>query len=287
MIRHGSLGEMLSASSSPSRYNHGMATEPAKPKRKRRWLRYSLRTFLVLLTVFGVWLGLLVFRVNKQKEAVQWVKDHGGKVYYDFEMDESLTAPPFHHRQPPGPEWLRRLIGIDYFANVVGVDLADSRVTDLTPLAKLTSLEELSLISTQVSDLTPIAKLTSLERLVLDGTQVGDLSPLAKLTSLDELWLISTLVHDLSPLAKLTSLEVLALNNSRVRDLAPLANLPRLETLFVTDTQVRDLTPLAKLTSLEELWLDHTQVRQDQFKMLQRALPNCYISWSASVGQQD
>ncbi|MCH7725624.1 MAG: hypothetical protein IH991_03960 [Planctomycetes bacterium] len=37
-----------------------MATE--RPKRKRRWLRYSLRTFVLVLTVFGVWLGLLAQR---------------------------------------------------------------------------------------------------------------------------------------------------------------------------------------------------------------------------------
>ncbi len=56
-----------------------MATEP--PKRKRRWLRYSLRTFVVVLTVFCVWLGALVYRVNQQKEAVQWVKEQGGLLH--------------------------------------------------------------------------------------------------------------------------------------------------------------------------------------------------------------
>jgi len=70
-----------------------MATEPSKPKRKRRWLRYSLRTFLVVLTVFCVWLGALVYRVNKQREAVQWVKDHGGEVYYEFEVEYEIGEP--------------------------------------------------------------------------------------------------------------------------------------------------------------------------------------------------
>ena len=51
-----------------------MSEQAHKPKRKRRWFRFSLRTFVVLLTVFCVWLGLLVYRVNKQREAAQWVK---------------------------------------------------------------------------------------------------------------------------------------------------------------------------------------------------------------------
>ncbi|MCH7726300.1 MAG: hypothetical protein IH991_07455 [Planctomycetes bacterium] len=81
-----------------------MATEPPKPK--RRWLRYSLRTFVVVLTVFGVWLGLLVHRVNKQKEAVAWVRDHGGAVRYDFEWNESKNIGSWlpSHPAPTGCE---------------------------------------------------------------------------------------------------------------------------------------------------------------------------------------
>ena len=95
-----------------------MATEP--PKRKRRWFRFSLKMFVVVLTVFCVWLGLLVHRVNKQKEAVQWVKDQGGAVFYDFEWN--VEGGQIDDPQPPGPDWLRELIGVDYFADVVKVN---------------------------------------------------------------------------------------------------------------------------------------------------------------------
>ena len=113
-----------------------MATEPSKPKRKRRWLRYSLRTFVVVLTVFGVWLGLLVYRVNKQKEVVQWVRDHGGTVGYDFQWDE-VKESSINDAQPPGPDWLRNLIGVDYFSDVRVLYLGDTQVTDLSPLVKM------------------------------------------------------------------------------------------------------------------------------------------------------
>ena len=67
-----------------------MATEPPKPKRKRRWFRFSLKTFVVVLTVFCVWLGLVAYRVHKQKRAVQWVKEHRGVVYYDCQVSVDI-----------------------------------------------------------------------------------------------------------------------------------------------------------------------------------------------------
>ena len=84
-----------------------MSEQADKPKRKRkrRWFRFSLKTFVVVLTVFCVWLGLLVYRVNKQRDAVQWVKEHGGRVYYDFEF--KLPKGVYYNAEPPSPEWLR------------------------------------------------------------------------------------------------------------------------------------------------------------------------------------
>jgi len=43
------------------------------PKRKRRWLRYSLRSFFVVLTISCLALGFYVSRAERQARAVQWV----------------------------------------------------------------------------------------------------------------------------------------------------------------------------------------------------------------------
>ena len=50
--------------------------------RLKRLLRISLRTVFVLATVLCVGLGWKVHRVHKQREAVAWVKEHGGIVFY-------------------------------------------------------------------------------------------------------------------------------------------------------------------------------------------------------------
>ena len=183
-----------------------MATE-TKPKHKRRWFRFSLKTFVVLLTVFCVWLGLMVHRVNKQKEAVQWVKGHGGQVLYDFQSDHHITLLDLaDDTAPPVPDWLRELIGIDYFTDVVFVDLNDTKVEDIEPLRDLSQLQVLSLDRTQVMDFEPLRELTRLQTLSLGSTQVSDLEPLRKLTQLWWLTLNGTQVSDLSPLRELTQL---------------------------------------------------------------------------------
>ena len=148
-----------------------MTTEPNKPKRRRRWLQFSLRTFFVLLTVFCVWLGWTVHQARNQKEAVEWVREMGGSVDYDFERVDEHS---FFAAEPPGPQWLRDLLGVDFFQEVTVVRLAYTKASDLTPLAKLTSLQALYLDRAQVSDLTPLAKLTSLETLWLNETQASE-----------------------------------------------------------------------------------------------------------------
>jgi hypothetical protein len=72
-------------------------------QRKRRWLQFSLRTLLVAVTLLAVWLGLWTDRARRQRVAVQRVRELGGDIRYDYENQKG--------GQPPGPEWLRRLLG--------------------------------------------------------------------------------------------------------------------------------------------------------------------------------
>lgn len=246
-----------------------------KPRRRRRWLRYSLRSFFVVLTIFCVALGYWVHRAKRQQAAVKWVIENGGIARYDFEFDEK--GDNIDNAKPSGPKWLQAFLGNDYFGTVVHVDLSASEVKDVTPLAQLGHLEHLNLWDTQVSNLSPLSSLKSLKYLFLDDTQVSDLSPLTHLTRLESLTLGSTQVSDLTPLAGMTRLKWLPLDDTQVRDLTPLAGLSNLRILDLNNTQVRDITPLTGLTNLESLSLDNTQFTQEQIDVLQKASPNCVI----------
>ncbi|HWO17301.1 MAG TPA: leucine-rich repeat domain-containing protein [Kofleriaceae bacterium] len=134
------------------------------------------------------------------------------------------------------------------------------RVSSVSRLAGLTSLQTLNLARTQVSDVSPLAGLASLQTLRLYRTPVSDVSPLAGLTSLQTLNLTGTRVSDVSPLAGLTSLQTLDLDGTPVSDVSPLAGLTSLQTLDLDNTRVSDVSPLAGLTSLQTLRLYGTQV---------------------------
>jgi len=71
-------------------------------KRTRRWLKVSLRTFLLAITVLCVWLGFIVNRANKQKQAVAWVRENGGTAYYGFEWHDE-TGTVLSGADAPGP----------------------------------------------------------------------------------------------------------------------------------------------------------------------------------------
>lgn len=268
--------------------------------RLRPKLKYSLATLLVLVTTFGIWLGLLVHRVNKQRDAVRWVLEMEGGCYYDFMFDERGTL--LKDSEEAGPTWIGKLIGIDYVADIIAIDLnSATQVSDVNRLAGLASLEMLYLDDTHVNDLAPLEGLVNLEVLDANGTRIRDLRSVSRMKNLVRLSLNHTYVNDLTPIAKLENLRFLFLNETNISDLAPLAETKNLEILYLAGTQVSDLAPLAKLTNLKQLVVSDSAVgdvkvlhRLTDLKYLnlhgarvdleavvalRQALPNCEVVW--------
>ena len=153
---------------------------------KHRWLRINLRTTLVFFTSLCVCLGWYVHRVGQQQKTVKWILENRGQIVYACEIDTQLSgsgSPPYV------PKWLFDVLGADYFSSVAEVTGLQPDLSDVTPLASLTSLEILNLDDTQVKDLTPLANLTKLESLSLSSTPVQNVKPLAGLTRIFH-WLI-------------------------------------------------------------------------------------------------
>lgn len=106
---------------------------------RRRWLQFSLRSFLVALTIGCIWLGWNVERASKQRKAVEAVEAIGGIVLYDWQpsIDSWETLPeqskysrwgasPGYRLVPDGAKpsaraWLRNLLGEHLFQNATSV----------------------------------------------------------------------------------------------------------------------------------------------------------------------
>jgi Leucine-rich repeat (LRR) protein len=200
-----------------------------------------LRTLLVLVVLASIgmsWLAVRMQRVRRQREAVAAIKKVGGCIQYDYESKGNWIRNPVL----PGPIWARRLLGDDFFINVIWVNLCNTRITDavMECVEGLGEIQELDLSSTRITD------------------------------------------AGIEHLKRSTQLQYLFLADCKITDagLRHLKGLTRLKLLSLDDTKVTDagLEHLQGLTQLQELDLYGTQVTNEGIRRLQQALPDCEIS---------
>ena len=150
---------------------------------------------------------------------------------------------------------IQDLTGLQLATNLNRLNLGDSgqsgnQISDLSPLAGLINLRNLSLWGNPLSDLSPLRGLKNLTRLVFSRTQVSDLSPIAGLINLRVLDFNVANVSDLSPIAGLINIEYLGFPNNNVSDLSAIAGFVNLKTLYFWGNNVSDISPIAGLINL-------------------------------------
>jgi hypothetical protein len=199
------------------------ASMDAKPH--RRWFRFSLRTLLVLATIasagFG-WLGLKMRQAQRQRAAVEAIRKSKGAIFYEHQVDSEGDI--INSQVRPGPNWLRRVVGDDFFDSVIvvrfGPAATDADFRDLVAFDRLKGL----VVDFDQTDagLADLPKLNRLKWLNLDHTRTTDagLIHLARLNRLEWLNLEDTRTTDagLIHLARLNQLKTLQLKGTRVTD---------------------------------------------------------------------
>ena len=259
------------------------------PKPKRRWYQYSLRTLLIFVTLSAIpcsWFAVKMQQARRQRAAVEAIRKLKGIVVYDHEYDREAT-----YSGPPGPTWLRKLVGDDFFASVLEVLIDELPATHapMPHLKELPGLQHLSLSGWHVTDasLENVEGLTQLLELHLDTTQVTDaglerLSGLTRLRAFDLTASFSVTDAGLRHLTGMSQIVTLSLSNNRITDagLEHLKGMTQLRWLFLDRTHITDagLIHLEGLTQLRELSLVHTHVTDKGVKKLQQALPKCRIT---------
>lgn len=231
----------------------------------RRWLRFSLRTALLLLTLFCLWLGWHCSRAQRQRRAVAWLQARGCFVGYDYQIQEDGGVT--QDAKPASPAWLRLALGNDYFCRVVKVRFEQPLVIDDSIIERLNELPGLRHLEGRHCSLAPgidgrLAELSRLEDLELEECSLSD--------------------EQLAALGKLTHLRVLNLQHNPFlgTGLASWERLDKLETLYLTDTAVADenLVHLAELENLQSLYLGNTGLGDAGLKHVAKISSLRYLS---------
>jgi len=146
---------------------------------------------------------------------------------------------------------------------------------DIEILQRLPCLETLALSSNDnLSDISPLAEITTLTKLLIAGCKITDIEPLAGLNNLTVLDISDNVqrvyengttilrrITDLTPLSELTSLKELNISWSHPVDgLFQLSDLKQMSELTAEYSTIEDLGPLRGLTSLEALNLKHNNI---------------------------
>lgn len=120
-----------------------------------------------------------------------------------------------------------------------------SKLETLEPFARMPGLRKLDLrFSAGIKDLTPLAGLKNLEELTIWGTGVTDLTPVKDLPKLRRIDAKMTKISDLRPVAEMKNLVALDVLMAPVTDIAPLKDHPALSEVVLCSTKVTDIAPL-------------------------------------------
>lgn len=230
----------------------------------KRWMRFSVSTLLLMMTIACIWLGVLGVRMNRanlQRKVVKAVQEAGGEVLYEHEQNPRGMGGPAR----PKPGILERLFGIDFAHSVVQVSLTEKTqgVDDLLPdICRLSNLEKL-IVGGDVSDAGTkhLSRCKNLTHFIACDAEITDktLRVLGEVRSLRYLDLAATKITNdgLKHLAPLTELEQLHLWGKEIADdaMPHISLLKGLKQLHIQHCSVttEGLHHVTKLPNLEAL----------------------------------
>jgi hypothetical protein len=163
------------------------------------------------------------------------------KLLEKFVNLKELSLFRISYLQKDIPEWKAILVKCGIY------DLSKDKIIDLSPLMKLNSLENLSIVDTPINNIRPLAGLTNLQRLNLDGARISDLNHVRNLVNLYDLCVANTLISSLEPVRGLKKLEILDISNTPISDPGLVKELKSLQVLYlenckkITSQQVESL----------------------------------------------
>ena len=173
---------------------------------------------------------------------------------------------------------VKDLSGIENLMNLTKLEINGEHndIRDISSIANLTKLEELSLENVKIKDISALSKLTNLRILNIAGPFVDpeysdaqnpddylikNIEALKNLTNLETLSIANRGITDINALSGLTKLNDVILSGNNITDISALKNLSELSNLDLTSNKnIEDISVLKDLTNLTNLWLTENKI---------------------------
>ena len=270
-----------------NKMEHENVAETRPPKGISRFLRFRLRTLLLVFTIFGVFIGPELYTQIRQHNAAKRLSAIPNTYLaydYDFESDDKNWAakfPPIRSKVAKAFHWVT---GSHFFNPVVRLVLSDTSVESISLVGELRNLKWLHIENFSTGSLTE-RKITSLKSLQnctrLEYLVVGNWLNLRPNGSVGFRGTGTTLLpyditdSDVAIISELKYLRVLAIGGEHIDDesIKMLANLDSLEQLYLSRTNMtetgldefRQSNPNVQIVELNDLTADYSAEISDQF----------------------
>lgn len=119
---------------------------------------------------------------------------------------------------------IKNLEGLQYAKFILGLDLSNNEIEDISKLSQLIYLNYLDLRKNKISNIKSLEKLKYLSNLYLSNNEIEDIEPLKDLTMMTEIKINNNKVKSLDAVSKMKRIRVLDLDNNSIGDLSILNN---------------------------------------------------------------
>ncbi|HEV3343704.1 MAG TPA: hypothetical protein VG125_25250 [Pirellulales bacterium] len=152
---------------------------------RRRWFQFSLRGFILFLTVAAIWIGRCVEAAREQRVAVFELREIGADVFYDYQLTDAtfslqgktFTLPTANRDVvPPCPTFVWQLLGVDFLYRASDVRLLrpDIHTSACKILPRLRYLRRLEIIGIDDDDTRHLAECFALNSLSANDGALSD-----------------------------------------------------------------------------------------------------------------
>ncbi|MGC5324822.1 leucine-rich repeat domain-containing protein [Brevibacillus sp. SYSU BS000544] len=171
------------------------------------------------------------------------------------------------------------LEGLSALINLEKLEMDLARISDMSPIAKLTNLTSLNLINNNnIEDVTAVKNLKKLEYLNLGANKVTDITPVSYVTNLKKLDIYYNQITDISSLSKLKELDRLLANSNKITNISSLKQLTELKYLDLRENKIKDITAIKELSNLQSADFSSNQLSKLPSMSKLKSLTQLYLS---------